>query len=167
MAVALRALDAAVEVEAPSGTRRMVPLGEFYLPPGDMPQRETVLAAGEIITAVVLPPPIGGAHVYRKVRDRSSYAFALVSVAVAASVEDGRLARVALAFGGVAPMPWRDPDVEAGLVGEACSPVAFDRAADILLANAFGHGGNDFKIPLVRRTLAAALGEATGTGDAP
>lgn len=64
-------------------------------------------------------------------------------------------------------MPWRDPDVEAGLVGEACSPVAFDRAADILLANAFGHGGNDFKIPLVRRTLAAALGEATGTGDAP
>jgi xanthine dehydrogenase YagS FAD-binding subunit len=166
MAVALRALDAAVEVEAPGGTRRTVPLGEFYLPPGDTPQRETVLGPGEIITAVVLPPPVGGAHVYRKVRDRSSYAFALVSVAVAATVEDGRLARVALAFGGVAPMPWRDPDVEAALLGEPPSAAASDRAADILLANAVGHGGNDFKLPLARRTLAAALGEATAIGDA-
>lgn len=164
MAVALRALDA--EVEAPGGARRMVPLGDFYLLPGDTPQRETVLGAGELITAVVLPPPVGGAQVYRKVRDRSSYAFALVSVAVAATVVDGRLARVALAFGGLAPMPWRDPDVEAALLGEAPSAPAFDRAADILLANAVGRGGNDFKLPLARRTLAAALGEATGIGDA-
>lgn len=166
MAVALRALDAAVEIEAPGGARKVVPLGEFYLLPGDTPQRETVLGAGELITAVVLPPPVGGRHVYRKVRDRSSYAFALVSVAAATTVEDGRIARAAVAFGGLAPMPWRDPGVEAALVGAAPSEAVFERAADALLAEARGHGENDFKLPLARRALAATLREATGLGDA-
>jgi xanthine dehydrogenase YagS FAD-binding subunit len=166
MAVALRALDATVEIEAPGGARRAVPLGAFYRTPGDTPQRETVLGAGDLITAVVLPPPVGGRQVYRKVRDRASYAFALVSVAAAATVEDGRVARVAVAFGGLAHLPWRDPAVEAAMEGEAPSDALFDRAADILLAEARGHGDNDFKLPLARRTLKAALREATGMGDA-
>jgi len=166
MAVALRALDAAVEVEAPDGGRRSIPLAGFYRLPGDTPRRETVLGAGDLITAVTLPPPVGGRQIYRKVRDRSSYAFALVSVAAAVTMEGGRIARAALAFGGVAPLPWRDPAVEAALTGAAPSPALFDRAAAVLLAEARGQGGNDFKLPLVRRTLAAVLGEATGTGDA-
>jgi xanthine dehydrogenase YagS FAD-binding subunit len=166
MAVALRALDATVEVEGPDGARRDISLAEFYRLPGDTPERETVLEAGELITAVTLPRPVGGLQIYRKVRDRSSYAFALVSVAAAVTVEEGRVARAALAFGGLAHLPWRDPAVEAALVGEAPSAALFDRAADILLAGARGHGSNDFKLPLARRTLAAVLGEATGLGDA-
>lgn len=166
MAVALRALDAAVEVEGPDGARRAIPLADFYRLPGETPQRETVLGAGELITAVTLPPPVGGRQIYRKVRDRSSYAFALVSVAAAVTVTEGRIARAALAFGGLAPMPWRDGAVEAALLGEAPSPALFGHAADILLREARGHGSNDFKIPLARRTLAAVLGEATGLGDA-
>lgn len=165
MAVALRALDAVVEVEAPGGGRREIALAEFYRLPGDTPQRETVLGAGDLITAVLLPPPLGGRQVYRKVRDRSSYAFALVSVAAAVTMAGDRIERAALAFGGLAPLPWRDPAVEAALVGEAPSAEVFDRAADILLAEARGQGGNDFKLPLARRTLAAVLAEATGQGD--
>lgn len=165
MAVALRALGATVEVEAPDGGRRAIPLADFYRLPGERPERETVLGAGDLITAVTLPPPVGGRQIYRKVRDRSSYAFALVSVAAAVTVDGGRIAQAALAFGGIAPLPWRDPAVEAALAGEAPSPALFDRAADLLLAAARGHGGNDFKIPLLRRTLAAVLGEATGRGE--
>jgi xanthine dehydrogenase YagS FAD-binding subunit len=165
MAVALRALGAAVEVEAPSGARRTIPLAEFYRLPGDTPQRETVLDAGDLITAVTLPPPVGGRQIYRKVRDRSSYAFALVSVAAAVTVAAGRIDRAALAFGGLAPLPWREPALEAALTGEEPSDALFDHAADLLLAQAQGHGGNDFKIPLARRTLAAVLREATASGE--
>lgn len=169
MAVALRALDAAVEVEGPDGARRTVPLADFYRLPGETPQRETVLESGELITAVTLPPPVGGRQLYRKVRDRSSYAFALVSVAAAVTMAEGRIVRAALAFGGLAPMPWRDPAVEAALTGESPSAALFEAAADLLLADARGRGGNDFKLPLAGRTLAAVLAEATasGTGDAP
>ena len=160
MAVAMRALDARVEIEGAEG-RREVALGEFYRLPGDTPQIETVLKPDDLITAVLLPAPAGGRQIYRKVRDRSSYAFALVSVAAVIEVEDGVISKAQLAFGGLGPMPWRDADVEAALVGAAPSAALFDRAADILLAEAKGYGGNDFKIPLTRRTLAAVLTQAT------
>ncbi|WP_341211005.1 xanthine dehydrogenase family protein subunit M [uncultured Limimaricola sp.] len=162
MAVAMRCLGAKVEIEGTRG-RREVALDAFYRSPGDTPHIETVLEAGELITAVILPAPAGGRQIYRKVRDRSSYAFALVSVAAVVSVEDGRITQAQLAFGGLGPMPWRDAEVEKALVGEVPSKALFDRAADILLAEAKGHGGNDFKIPLTRRTLAAVLTQATET----
>jgi xanthine dehydrogenase YagS FAD-binding subunit len=114
-----------------------------------------------MITAVKLPAPTGGRQVYRKVRDRASYAFALVSVAVDLSMEDGRIARCALAFGSLGTVPWRDPKVEAVLTGEAPSPALFAEAADVLLRDARGFGANDFKIPLAARALAATLAQAT------
>ena len=95
-------------------------------------------------------------------RDRASYAFALVSVAGVVSVEDGKIASAALAFGGLGPMPWRNPAVEAALVGKAPSDAVFNDAADILLADAKGYGSNDFKIPLTRRVLIATLRDLTG-----
>ena len=159
MAVALLALDAEVETEG-SGGGRKIPLDELYRLPGDTPDSETVLEPGELITAVALPPPAAGRQIYRKVRDRASYAFALVSVAAVLRVEDGLIAHAALAFGGLAPRPWRDARVEAALTGEVPSPALFGRAADILLEGARGQGGNDFKIPLVRRTLVAVLEQA-------
>lgn len=161
MAVAMRVLGASVEVETPGGGRRLIPLGEFYRLPGDTPAIETVLGAGELITAVLLPPPVEGRQVYRKVRDRASYAFALVSVAAVMRMRDGVIAQAALAFGGLAPMPWRDPEVEATLVGQTPGEALFGRVADLLLSDAKGRGGNDFKIALARRTLGAVLAEAT------
>ena len=162
MAVAMRALDAEVEVEAPGAARRRMGLDDLLRLPGDEPERDHTLAPGELVTAVFLPaPPEGAAQFYRKVRDRASYAFALVSVAAAVRVEGGRIAHAALAFGGVAHRPWRDPAVEEALIGEAPSEAAFDRAADALLRDARGHGHDDFKIPLARRTLKAVLREAT------
>ena len=161
MAVAMRALDARVEVEGQGG-RRTLALDELLRLPGEAPERDHTLAPGELVTAVVLPPPPEGAvQLYRKVRDRASYAFALVSVAAAIRVEGGRIAYAALAFGGLAHRPWRDAAVEGALVGEAPSEAAFDRAADALLRDARGQGHNDFKIPLARRTLKAVLREAT------
>ena len=162
MAVALSALDASVEIQTEAGEQRVVPVRDFYLLPGDTPWRENVLAAGEIITAVTLPSPVGGTQIYRKVRERSSYAFALVSVAAIVAVEDGLVARADLAFGGLAHKPWHDPRLSDLLVGSAPSVDLFDRAADLLLEDAQGFGENDFKIPLARRTLRAVLAEATG-----
>ena len=162
MAVALRALDARVEIERADGGSRIISVPELYRLPGDTPHLETTLAPGDLITAVLLPPPPGGRHLYRKVRDRSSYAFALVSVAAVVRMEGGRIAGAALAFGGLAPAPWRDPEVEAALADETPSGALFDRAADLLLREAQGRGANDFKLPLARRTLAAVLAEATG-----
>jgi len=161
MAVALAALDAQVEIERPGG-RRTVPLREFHRLPGDDPSRDNVLETGEVITAVTLPAPAIGRHIYRKVRDRASYAFALVSIASVVRMEEGRIAHVQLAFGSVAHKPWTDPRVEEVLIGQVPSPTLFDRAADVLLEDARGQGGNDFKIPLMRRTLAAVLAESTG-----
>lgn len=159
MAVALRALDAVVEVATSDGQSRDIAIADFHRLPGDTPERENQLSPGEVITAVRLPPPPGGSHAYRKVRDRASYAFALVSVAAVVEMADGAFASVALAFGGLAHKPWRDEAVEKCLVGERPSQALFDRAADILLKDARGWGHNDFKIPLVRRTLAAVLHE--------
>ncbi|SMY10043.1 FAD binding domain-containing protein [Flavimaricola marinus] len=161
MAVAMRVLGADVETLKEDGTTRRLDLDELYLLPGDRPDRETVLEPGELITAVLLPPPIGGRQTYRKVRDRASYAFALVSVAGIVAMQEGRIAAANLAFGGLAPKPWRDPGVEDVLVGETPSEALFNEAADILLSEAQGFGGNDFKLPLARRTLVSVVSELT------
>jgi xanthine dehydrogenase YagS FAD-binding subunit len=161
MAVAMRALDATIVTLKAGGEVRRIAIGDFYRLPGDTPHIETVLGPGELITHIELPPPPKGKQLYRKVRDRASYAFALVSVAAIVSVEDGRIASAALAFGGLGTMPWRDRRAEAALLGKAPSAEAFEAAADGLLADAKGYGANDFKIPLARRTLIAALRELT------
>ena len=161
MAVAMRALGAVVETQKVDGSTRAIPVDDFYRLPGETPAIENELEAGELITAIRLPKPIDGAHRYRKVRDRASYAFALVSVAAIIRMDGGKIAEAKLAFGGLAHMPWRDEAVEKALIGEAPSMALFDKAADILLAEAKGQGENDFKIPLARRTLKAVLADAT------
>lgn len=162
MAVAMRALDATIVTLKADGDRRRISIHEFYRLPGDTPEIETVLEPGELITHVELPAPPQGNQIYRKVRDRASYAFALVSVAGVLSVEDGKIASASLAFGGLGPMPWRDAAVEAALVGQAPSDAVFEAAATALLADAKGYGSNDFKIPLARRVLIACLRDLTG-----
>jgi len=163
MAVAMMALDAVVEIENTEGEIRQIALQDFYCLPGTTPDIETVLNAGDLITAVVLPAPMGGTHIYRKVRDRASYAFALVSIAAIAKMDAGKIAEISLAFGGLAPKPWRDRAIEDLLIGHAPTDALFDRAADVLLADAKGQGANDFKIPLTRRTLKAVLRTVTET----
>ena len=150
MAVALRALDATVEAMRPDGSLRSIPIADFYRLPGDTPHLETVLAPGELITAVALPKPVGGTHIYRKVRDRASYAFALISVG--AIVQRDGTGSVAL--GGVAHKPWR---VEAA---EAEMPRGAKAVTSQLLAGARTTHENAFKLPLVERTLGAVLTEA-------
>ncbi|MGO4175604.1 FAD binding domain-containing protein [Bosea sp. TAF32] len=152
MAVAMRALDATVETLRGDGGTRSIPIAEFYRLPGDTPQIETALLPGELITAVTLPKPVGGQQIYRKVRDRASYAFALVSVG--AIVQRDGSGRVAL--GGVAHKPWR---VE---VAEAALPRGAKAAAAQLLAGANPTQQNAFKLPLIERTLGAVLSEARG-----
>jgi len=164
MAVAMRALEAVIITQKPDGDRRRIAIGEFYRLPGSTPEIETVLEPGELITHVELPPAPAGRQTYRKVRDRASYAFALVSVAGIVAVENGRIASARLAFGGLGPMPWRDETVEAALVGREPTDAAFHAAADALLADAKSYGSNDFKIPLTRRTLVATLRELTQEG---
>ncbi len=152
MAVAMRILDAVIETVQPDGTARRIPIADFYRLPGDTPHLEHVLKEGELITHVVLPKPVGGAQVYYKVRDRASYAFALISVAVI--VQRDGTGRVAL--GGVAHMPWRVESAEAEL------PQGARAVAARLLDGARPAEHNAFKIPLVERTLAAVLLEAKG-----
>ena len=164
MAVAMRALEAVIVTQKPDGDRRRIAIGEFYRLPGSTPEIETALEPGELITHVELPPAPEGNQTYRKVRDRASYAFALVSVAGIVAVEDGRIASARLAFGGLGPMPWRNEAVEATLIGQEPTDAAFHAAADALLADAKGYGSNDFKIPLTRRTLIATLRELTQEG---
>ncbi|KWV51764.1 molybdopterin dehydrogenase [Bradyrhizobium macuxiense] len=150
MAVAMRALDAVIETVRPDGATRTIPIAELHRLPGDHPEVETTLAPGELITAVVLPKPVGGAQAYRKVRDRASYAFALVSVA--AIVQPDGSGRVAL--GGVAHKPWRVEAAEAELPRGAKAVTAR------LLADARPTRDNAFKLPLAERTLSAVLREA-------
>jgi xanthine dehydrogenase YagS FAD-binding subunit len=161
MAVAMRALDASVDVVNAKGVTRHIPLESFHLPPGHTPQVETALRPGEVITAVTLPPPPPGVQVYRKVRDRASYAFALVSVAAIVDVADGHIKSARLARGGVATRPWRVPAAEAKLAGAPVAAASFEAAATEVLAGARGHGSNDFKIPLARRSMHAVLSAAT------
>jgi len=152
MAVAMRVLDATVETIDPAGVTRAIPFGEFHRLPGDSPHIDTVLKPGELITAVTLPKPLGGTHIYRKVRDRASYAFALVSVA--AVIQRDGTGRVAI--GGVAPRPWRTDAADAAL------PEGAKAVTDILMAGARPTQDNAFKIKLVERTIAAALAQAKG-----
>ena len=164
MAVALAALDAEVHVEGPAA-KRSLPASGFHRLPGDSPERDTNLEDGELITAVTLPAPTAGRQIYRKVRDRRSYAFALVSVAADVVMDGPRIGRAALALGGVAARPWRVPEAEAMLAGQAPSDDLMGRFADRLLQGAQGHGDNDFKIPLARRTVIAVLRQAVSAGD--
>lgn len=152
MAIAMRALDATVETVRPDGSSRTIPIADFHQLPGDTPHVETSLERGEIITAVTLPPPVGGKHVYRKVRDRASYAFALVSVG--AIVQPDGTGRVAL--GGVAPKPWRVEAAEADMPKGARAVVAG------LLDGATPTEENEFKVILAERTLAGILEETKG-----
>ncbi|MBA5800109.1 MULTISPECIES: FAD binding domain-containing protein [Rhizobium] len=152
MAIAMRALDAVVETVKADGSRRAIAIADFHRLPGDTPHIETVLERGEFITAVLLPPPIGGKHIYRKVRDRASYAFALVSVG--AVIQPDGTGRVAV--GGVAHKPWRVEAAEAEL------PKGARAAAGVLLAGARPTEQNRFKVELVERTLGAVIAEARG-----
>ncbi|VXC78617.1 FAD binding domain-containing protein [Sphingomonas sp. AX6] len=150
MNVALRLLDAQVETVRPDGATRAIPIAEFHLLPGSTPHVETALATGELITAVTLPEPLGGEHFYHKVRDRASYAFALISVA--AIIRRDGSGRVAV--GGVAPKPWRSEAAE-GELRRGAGPVVSQ-----LLAGAKPTHHNEFKVPLVERTLASVMNEA-------
>jgi xanthine dehydrogenase YagS FAD-binding subunit len=161
MAVAMRALDATVETVNAAGEMRAIPIADFHRLPGNTPNLETTLRAGEIITSVSLPPPPPGVQLYRKVRDRASYAFALVSVAAIVDKAGGRIRAARLAFGGLAPKPWRVPRAEETLADAPARAESFEVAATAVLEGARGHGGNDFKIPLARRTLHAVLTEMT------
>jgi len=157
MAVALVALDAVVRVQGPDG-ERAIPLADFHRLPGDEPQRDTVLAHGELITAVDVPALAFGARSkYRKVRDRASYAFALVSVAAALDMDGGVVRDVRLALGGVAHKPWRATRAEAVLRGAPANEETFRRAAGAELADAVPLSENAFKIPLARNVIARVL----------
>jgi xanthine dehydrogenase YagS FAD-binding subunit len=163
MAVAMRALDANVETVDRQGETKVIPIAEFHRLPGATPEVETSLKPGEIITAVTLPPAPRGAQLYRKIRDRASYAFALVSVAAIVDSERGRIRSARLAFGGLAHRPWRSAQAEQRLANAPANTATFNRTADAVLEGARGFGGNDFKISLTRRTLHSVLAETTRT----
>ncbi|MEV1053330.1 xanthine dehydrogenase family protein subunit M [Streptomyces sp. NPDC049887] len=165
MAVALTVLDAEVELLDADQAVRRVAITDFYRPPGDTPHIETVLRPGEMITGVVLPPPPPGRQRYRKVRDRASYEFALVSVAVVVSTTDeGTVGEARVAFGGVAHKPWRSVEAEAALTGRPARMATYRAAAEAAMHGAAGQGHNDFKIELARRTLCRTLAQVAGTG---
>jgi xanthine dehydrogenase YagS FAD-binding subunit len=165
MAVALAALDARVQVQGPDGIRE-IPFADLHRLPGGDPSRDTTLEHGELITAIDLPPlPSGAQSAYRKVRDRASFAFALVSVAAVLQVTGGQVTDVRLALGGVAHKPWRAARAEEELRGRPATETSFRTAAEAELAGAYPQpgldGGNDFKIPLAIRTIMATLRELT------
>ena len=164
MCVALAALDATVHLTGAQGERRL-PFADLHRLPGDEPDRDTVLQPGDLITAVELPAlPPAARSAYRKVRDRSSYAFALVSVAAALAVENGTVTDVRLALGGVAHKPWRASKAEQALRGQPATEAAFQAAAAAELAEATPLRDNAFKIELAQRVIVAVLGELAGDG---
>lgn len=153
MAVALAALEAVVRVTGPDGDRQ-IPIADFHRLPGDTPELDNNLAAHELITAIDLPATgFADHHSYLKLRDRNSYAFALVSVATGYELGDGLITRARIALGGVAAKPWRIPAAEELLIGKIPSPETFGMAAELLLEGATGQGHNDFKIELARRAI--------------
>ncbi|MEN0134600.1 MAG: FAD binding domain-containing protein, partial [Rhodococcus sp. (in: high G+C Gram-positive bacteria)] len=157
MAVAMAALDAVVVVRTADGERR-IPLREFYVLPGDRPDRDTVLGHGDLVTAVELPaPPAGNRSAYRKVRDRASFAFAVMSVAAELTTEDGSITSARVALGGVAHRPWRATRAEEVLLGSPPTEDTFTAAADSELAAAQPLPGNEFKVVLTRRVLVSVL----------
>jgi xanthine dehydrogenase YagS FAD-binding subunit len=160
MCVALAALEAKVHVAGPSG-ERVIAFADFHRLPGDTPQRDSNLGPDEIIVAIGLPPRgFAANYSYLKIRDRLSYAFALVSVAAALELDGDSIKEARLALGGVAHKPWRDPEAEAALRGQAANPATFERAAGVLLRQAKGFAHNTFKIDLARRAIVRALTQA-------
>ena len=162
MAVAMTALEARIELLDAAGSHRQVAIADFYRSPGDTPHIETALRPGEMITSVLLPPPPPGRQIYRKVRDRASYEFALVSVGAVVGTEQATISGARVAFGGVAHRPWRSIEAEAALVGRPATMATYRVAAEAALRGAVGRGHNDFKIELARRTLCRTLAQATG-----
>ena len=157
MCVAMAALEAVIHVEGPKGTRT-ISFGDFHLLPGDTPDRETVLAPGDLITHVTLPPPIAGSkQVYLKLRDRASYEFALASAAVVMTVNGGNVGYIRIALGGVGTKPWRSPEAEAVLAGKPANAEGFRRAAETALRDAKPQSENKFKIELAKRCLVHTL----------
>lgn len=164
MCVALAALDAVVEVEGSQG-KRQIPFVEFHRLPGDTPQRDTSLEPGELITKVILPPmPFAKQGVYLKLRDRASYAFALVSVAGALDLSDGRIKDVRLAIGGVAHKPWRATEAEKFLIGKTADKSTFQQAAEIALREAKPLDYNTFKVEMSKRAIRRALAVSANGG---
>jgi xanthine dehydrogenase YagS FAD-binding subunit len=157
MAVALRALNAVVETALPDGTNRSIPVADLYTLPGETPQVETVLLPGELVTAIKLPRPQGGIQRYLKLRDRASYAFANVSIALVANFDGASLTGLSVAYGGVAPQPWRVAAAEATALSIS-DPAA--HLHEIAFAGAKTTKHNAFKVPLARRALAVLLDEA-------
>jgi xanthine dehydrogenase YagS FAD-binding subunit len=164
MAVAMAVAEARIELLGADEATRVVAIGDFHRLPGDTPEVETVLRPGEMITGVVLPPAPPGRQVYRKVRDRASYEFALVSVAAIVAAERGKITSARVAFGGVSHKPWRSPEAEAVLVGGPATMTAYRAAAEAAMKDAVGRGDNDFKIELAKRTLCRALADAVEGG---
>ncbi|HVR03936.1 MAG TPA: xanthine dehydrogenase family protein subunit M [Polyangia bacterium] len=162
MCVALLALDAVVHTRGPAGPRQ-IPIADFHILPGEHPERESVLAQGELVTGVSLPARPGFEQSrYLKVRDRASYAFALVSVGAALRIEDGLVREARIALGGVGTKPWRAVEAERLLVGQRPERAAFTRAAEAALAGAKPRKHNAFKVPLARRAIVRALATVKG-----
>ncbi len=160
MCVALAVLEATVHVAGPRG-ERVIAMADFHRLPGDEPQRDNTLAPDELVTGIELPPQGFATHyTYLKIRDRLSYAFALVSVAVGLELEGERIGEARFALGGVAHKPWRKAEAEAALRGRPATEASFAEAADIVLGEAKGFGHNDFKIDLARRAIIRALSQA-------
>jgi xanthine dehydrogenase YagS FAD-binding subunit len=160
MCVALAVLEAKVHVAGPRG-ERAIAFADFHRLPGDTPQRDTNLDADELVTTIELPPRgFATNHTYLKVRDRLSYAFALVSVAVGLELDGGTIKEARFALGGVAHKPWRNAQAEAGLAGRPADEATFAQAADLVLREAKGFGHNTFKIDLARRAIVRALSQA-------
>src|SRR3989449_4902888 len=161
MCVAMAALEATIHVQGPKGLRA-VPIGDFHLLPGNTPNRETVLEPGDLITHVTLPPPRAGSkQVYLKLRDRSSYEFALASAAVVITIAGGNVTHARIALGGVGTKPWRSPEAEAALVGKPANAANFRKAAEAAMRDAKPQSENKFKIELAKRCLGHALKMAT------
>jgi xanthine dehydrogenase YagS FAD-binding subunit len=163
MNVALTALEATIHIQNGQATRS-VPINEFYVLPGDTPQRETVLEPGDLITHVTLPAPVAGSKsLYLKLRDRASYEFALASAAVIIKIENNRLSYARVALGGVGTKPWRSQEAEQVLAGATLSESSFRNAAEAALQGARPQTQNGFKIELAKRCLTHALKLATQT----
>ena len=157
LCVAMAALEATIHIQGPKGSRG-IPFNDFHLLPGSTPQHETVLEPGDLITHVTLPPPTKGSEqVYLKLRDRTSYEFALASAAVVLTIASGKITRARIALGGVGTKPWRSPEAEAALTGRAANDASFRHAAEAALHAARPQSENKFKIELAKRCLAHAL----------
>lgn len=153
MCVAMAALEATIHVQGRNGTRA-VPIGDFHLLPGSTPDRETVLEPGDLITHVTRPPPIASSRqVYLKLRDRASYEFALASAAVVIAVEDGEVTQARVALGGVGTKPWRSPEAETALIGQAANTANFSKAAEAAMRDAKPQSENGTRTRSSRRSL--------------